>query len=123
MLDTWCRTLVHRYSSLNLANVFPVHRSVYKPSMESGTPTTTRPKSTSKRRSRMLRQKTGKQIQLTSRDLEILRLLSRYRYLRSTHLHALTCGKSHNRFVERLGDLYHELCPKVGDGDFRRRVL
>lgn len=56
----------------------------------------------------MSRQKTGKQIQRTSRDLEILRLLSRYRYLRSTHLHALTSGKSHKRFVERLGDLYHE---------------
>ena len=61
-----------------------------------------------KRRSRMSRQKTGKQIQLTKRDLEILRLLSRYRYLRSTHLHALTGGKSLKRFVERLDDLYHE---------------
>ena len=56
----------------------------------------------------MSRQKTGKRIQLTKRDLEILRLLSRYRYLRSTHLHVLAGGKSHKRFVERLGDLYHE---------------
>jgi hypothetical protein len=56
----------------------------------------------------MKRQKSGKRIQLTKRDLEIMRLLSRYRYLRSTHLHALAGGKSHKRFVERLGDLYHE---------------
>lgn len=56
----------------------------------------------------MKRQKTGKRVQLTKRDLEIMRLLSRYRYLRSTHLHALAGGKSNKRFVERLGDLYHE---------------
>jgi hypothetical protein len=63
---------------------------------------------TSKRRSRFSRQKTGKRVQLTQRDLIILRLLARYRFLRSTHLHALAGGKSHKRFVERLGDLYHE---------------
>ena len=56
----------------------------------------------------MVRRRTGKRIQLTERDLEILRLLTRYRFLRSTHLHALAGGKSHKRFIERLGDLYHE---------------
>lgn len=38
-----------------------------------------------------------------------MRLLNRYRFLRSTHLHVLAGGKSHKRFVERLGDLYHEV--------------
>lgn len=61
-----------------------------------------------KRRSRMSRKTTGKRIQLTSRDLQILQLLTRYRYLRSTHLHALVGGRSQKRFVERLGDLFHE---------------
>lgn len=56
----------------------------------------------------MSRRKTGKRISLTDRDLAILRLLNRYRFLRSTHLHVLAGGKSHKRFVERLGDLYHE---------------
>lgn len=57
----------------------------------------------------MSRRKTGKRISFTERDLEILRLLNRYRFLRSTHLHVLAGGKSHKRFVERLGDLYHEI--------------
>jgi len=61
-----------------------------------------------KRRSRMHRTATDKRLQITERDIEILRLLSRYRYLRSNHLQALTGGKSQKRFIERLGDLYHE---------------
>ncbi len=56
----------------------------------------------------MVRRRTGKRIQLTERDLEIFRFLTRYRFLRSTVLFALVGGKSHKRFVERLGDLYHE---------------
>ena len=56
----------------------------------------------------MSRKRTGKRLQLTERDLEVLRLLHRYRFLRSTHLHALAGGKSRTRFIERLGDLYHE---------------
>lgn len=56
----------------------------------------------------MWRKRSDKRIQLTERDIEILQLLSRYRYLRSTHLFALTGGKSQKRFVERLGHLYHE---------------
>jgi hypothetical protein len=56
----------------------------------------------------MVRRPTGKRLQLTRRDLDILHLLTRYRYLRSTHLHALVGGRSRKRFIERLGDLYHE---------------
>jgi hypothetical protein len=55
-----------------------------------------------------VRTPTGKRLQLTQRDLEIFLLLTRYRFLRSTHLHALVGSKSRNRFIERLGDLYHE---------------
>jgi hypothetical protein len=60
------------------------------------------------RRSRMARTPTNKRIELSERDLEIFRLLSRYRYLRSTHLFVLAGGKSQKRFIERLGHLYHE---------------
>jgi protein involved in plasmid replication-relaxation len=42
------------------------------------------------------------------RDIEIFKLLERYRYLRSTYLHALVGGTSVTRFLERLGDLFHE---------------
>lgn len=63
---------------------------------------------TSKRRSRMRRVATNKRLQITERDVEIFRLLSGYRYLRSSHLQALIGGKSQKRFVERLGHLYHE---------------
>jgi hypothetical protein len=60
------------------------------------------------RRSRMSRSATQRRVQLTERDLAILELLNRYRYLRSTHLHALCGGNSKQRFLERLGSLYHE---------------
>jgi hypothetical protein len=60
------------------------------------------------RRSRMIRTKTGKRIALSPRDLELFRLLARYRYLRSTYLHAFVGGASETRFKERLGDLFHE---------------
>ncbi len=60
------------------------------------------------RRSRMHRRATKRRVELTARDIAILKLLSRYRYLRSTHLYALVGGKSKRRFVERLGSLYHE---------------
>lgn len=60
------------------------------------------------RRSRMHRFATGKTLALTPRDIEIFRQLSRYRYLRSTYLHAFVGGKSKTRFKERLGDLFHE---------------
>jgi len=51
---------------------------------------------------------TGKRLMLTSRDIEIFKLLGRYRYLRSTYLHAFAGGLSATRFKERLGHLYHE---------------
>jgi hypothetical protein len=56
----------------------------------------------------MSRKPTNKRIELNERDIEIFRLLNRYRYLRSTHLFALIGGKSQKRFIERLGHLYHE---------------
>jgi len=56
----------------------------------------------------MSRKPTNKRIELNERDIEIFRLLSRYRYLRSTHLFALVGGRSQKRFIERLGHLYHE---------------
>lgn len=66
------------------------------------------PEAITKRRSRMRRVATDKRLQITERDIEVLRLLGRYRYLRSSHLHALAGGQSHKRFIERLGHLYHE---------------
>lgn len=56
----------------------------------------------------MKRRKTGKSLALTPRDLAIFELLERYRYLRSTFIHAFVGGASATRFKERLGDLYHE---------------
>lgn len=50
----------------------------------------------------------GKRVELTPRDLEIFALLERYRYLRSTYLHAFVGGASLTRFKERLGLLFHE---------------
>ena len=62
----------------------------------------------SKRRSRMHRAPTNRRLALTSRDIEIFELLRRYRYLRSTYIHAYVGGLSTTRFKERLGDLFHE---------------
>ena len=56
----------------------------------------------------MKRTKTGRRIELSARDIEIFKLLSRYRYLRSTYIHAFVGGASETRFKERLGDLFHE---------------
>jgi hypothetical protein len=61
-----------------------------------------------KRRSRMKRSPSGKRIELSARDLEIFKLVERYRYLRSTYIHAFVGGVSVTRFKERLGDLFHE---------------
>lgn len=60
------------------------------------------------RRSRFRRTPAGKQLFFTDRDTEILRHLYRYRYLRAPQLVALMRPKSEKRFIERLGDLYHE---------------
>ncbi len=63
---------------------------------------------TTGRRSRFIRTPTGKRIVLGRRDLEILHWLYRYRYLRQSHLQALLEPRSVKRFVERLGDVFHE---------------
>ncbi len=60
------------------------------------------------RRSRMRRTKRGKRLELTARDLALFTVLARYRYLRSTYIHAFVGGASQTRFKERLGDLFHE---------------
>jgi len=62
----------------------------------------------SHRRSRMRRISTGKRVELTDRDIELFKLLGRYRYLRSHFLYAFLGGNSETRFKERLGDLYHD---------------
>jgi Replication-relaxation len=59
------------------------------------------------RRSRMRRAPSGCRIELQPRDLQIFRLLQRYRYLRSTYLHAFVGGDK-TKLIERLGKLYHE---------------
>ncbi|MCG3267136.1 replication-relaxation family protein [Yoonia sp. I 8.24] len=45
---------------------------------------------------------------MTERDRDILRWLHRYRYLRQDHLIRILSPKSPKRFIERLGDLFHE---------------
>ncbi len=56
----------------------------------------------------MRRISSGKRIELTLRDIELFKLLSRYQYLRSDFLYAFLGGESETRFKERLGDLYHD---------------
>ena len=60
------------------------------------------------RRPRFRQSPIGKRIELTERDLQILRWLHRYRYLTTPQLIRALQPKSHKRFVERLGDLFHE---------------
>lgn len=60
------------------------------------------------RRSRFRRTCTGKRLVLTDRDIRILQLLYRYRYLRQPQLTTFLKPKSEKRFIERLGDLFHE---------------
>lgn len=60
------------------------------------------------RRSRFVRTPTNKQIVIGGRDCEILTLLYRYRYLRTAQLIAFLKPRSEKRFIERLGDLFHE---------------
>lgn len=55
----------------------------------------------------MHRIRSNKPIALTERDMDIFRWLSRYRYLRSSYLHAFVGGASEKRFIERLCDLFH----------------
>ncbi len=60
------------------------------------------------RRSRFVRSPKGKRLRLTPRDQEILAWLYRYRYLRQDHLTRIFEPRSPKRFLERLGDLFHE---------------
>ena len=60
------------------------------------------------RRPRMHRVPSSTPFALTARDTEIFHCLIRYRYLRSTYLHAFAGGRSVKRFVERLCDLFHQ---------------
>jgi hypothetical protein len=93
---------------VKITNVFFNIKKIYMVSMDPEVLSILKPKEVYTRRSRMVRKPTGKRIELTQRDLQIFDLLTRYRFLRSTHLHALASGKSRKRFIERLGDLYHE---------------
>jgi hypothetical protein len=56
----------------------------------------------------MHRQRTGKRLEITRRDIAIFQWLARYRYLNSNYLHAFVGGASLTRFKERLGHLFHE---------------
>lgn len=64
------------------------------------------------RRKRQFRTSTKRELIIGPRDVEIFRLLQRYRYLRASQIRALLPddirGRSEKRFRERLGTLYHE---------------
>lgn len=64
------------------------------------------------RRKRHIRTSTKRELIIGPRDVELFRLLQRYRYLRASQIRALLPdelrGKSEKRFRERLGTLYHE---------------
>lgn len=60
------------------------------------------------RRSRQKRQPTGKHVRLTERDALVISQLFRHRYLNSKQLIAFLKPQSEKRFIERLGDLFHE---------------
>lgn len=60
------------------------------------------------RRQRYARSPKGKRLKVGARDLQILRWLYRYRYLDSRHLVRILQPQSEKRFIERLGDLFHE---------------
>lgn len=60
------------------------------------------------RRSRTKRQPTGRAVVLSPRDVEVFKLLNRYRYLRSTFLKAFLPKGNESAFIRRLGNLYHE---------------
>src|SRR5665213_2127547 len=58
-------------------------------------------------RSRMTRANAGTRVVLSPRDLEIFKLLNRYRYLRSTFIHTLVGGYK-IALIKRLGTLFHD---------------
>jgi hypothetical protein len=67
-----------------------------------------------RRRKRYARQPSGTSLRLGQLDLDILQLLYRYRYLRSTTIIAFFPDYNSRHIQKRLGDLYHE-------GDFIER--
>lgn len=76
------------------------------------------PKDSLGRRIRGRRTPSGKRIVLTARDIEILKILKRYRFLRSTTIWQLLPeelrGRSFKRFQDRLTDLFHETYTPYG---------
>lgn len=61
-------------------------------------------------RSRFVRRSAARNIDLTERDIEGLKYLYRYRFLRSDHLVALLCppdGYGSKRLIDRLRELFH----------------
>ena len=62
----------------------------------------------STRRARTFRQPTGKPVLISARDVEIFKLLNRYRFLRSTYLCAFFPKSDATNLLKRLGTLYHE---------------
>src|SRR5256885_237178 len=60
-----------------------------------------------RRRSRLRRQSVNRAIIVSPRDLEIFKLLDRYRYLPANFMHAFVGGNA-IRFKQRIGDLFHE---------------
>ena len=76
------------------------------------------PKDNLGRRIRGRRTPSGKRLVLQQRDIEILKLLRRYRFLRSTFIWQLLPpehqGKSFKRFQDRLTDLFHETDTRHG---------
>lgn len=67
------------------------------------------PADTLGRRSRFARNPLGKRIVVSDRDVHILQLLYRYRFLRTPQIVAFLCPRSERRLIERLGDLFHEI--------------
>ena len=61
-----------------------------------------------KRRPRTKRTRSDLRLEITPRDVEIFKLLERYRYLSSTYIHAFVGGASETRLKERLGNLFHQ---------------
>jgi len=66
--------------------------------------TTAPPRAPGQRKKRFRREPEGR-LQLTERDLAILRQVFRHRFLRSTHLQALMGGGQ--GLLRRLAELYH----------------
>lgn len=92
----------HDTPHANMAHVYDSRCVCFLPDMETATAISP------VRRSRLRRNPTGKRIELQPRDLEIFSLLTRYRYLRSTYIHAFVGGDK-TKLIERLGKLYHEV--------------